>query len=190
MSAPPDGTVTQMLNRLHAGEQEALDDLVPMIYTELRQMARWQIRKQHRDLTLGATDLVNEVYLKLVRNNNLRAEDRVQFFAIAAKTMRSVLIDYARAKTRQKRGGGAAHIPLDEASSMLTEREAEDVLALDEALTRLQQRDERASRIVQYRFFTGLTIAETAQVMELSPKTVQRSWTVARAWLRKEVGTF
>ncbi len=186
MSEP--GKVTQYLVRLREGDEEALDQVVPLLYDELRQMARWHLQRMEKPThTFNPTDLVNEVYLKLVHQQELRAGDRNQFFAIASNTMRRILVDYARAKKRIKRGGDAPKVRLDEARHLLTEREADEVLALDEALDRLSALNPRGSQVIQYRFYSGLTLEETAQVMDLSVKTVQRAWVSARAWLRKEV---
>jgi len=160
---------------------------MPLLYDELRMVARKQLRRERRNHTLGTTALVNEAYLKLVGQQRLKAEDRGRFFAIAATTMRRILIDYARTRKRLKRGGEQTPVPLDEAEAFLTDREADEVLALDDALNRLAAVNPRGSQVVQYRFFSGLTLAETAEVMDVSVKTVQRAWVAARAWLRKEV---
>lgn len=184
---PTSGEVTQLLHRLDRGDEAALERLMPLLYDELRMVARKQLRRERRNHTLGTTALVNEAYLKLVGQQRLHAEDRGRFFAIAATTMRRILIDYARARKRLKRGGGQSPVPLDEAEAFLTDREADEVLALDDALDRLAAVNPRGSQVVQYRFFSGLTLAETAEVMDVSVKTVQRAWVAARAWLRKEV---
>lgn len=185
MSSP--GEVTQLLRRLEAGNDDALERLMPLLYDELRMVARKQLRNERPDHTLSTTGLVNEAYLKLVDQRRLRAEDRTQFFAIAATTMRRILVDYARARKRIKRGGGQQPIPLDEAKHFLSDAEAEEVLALDEALDRLEEVNPRGSKVVNMRFFSGLTLQETADALGFSVKTVQRAWTAARAWLRKEV---
>jgi RNA polymerase sigma factor (TIGR02999 family) len=184
---PTSGEVTQLLHRLDRGDEAALERLMPLLYDELRMVARKQLRRERRNHTLGTTALVNEAYLKLVGQQRLKAEDRGRFFAIAATTMRRILIDYARARKRLKRGGEQTPVPLDEAEAFLTDREADEVLALDDALNRLAAVNPRGSQVVQYRFFSGLTLAETAEVMDVSVKTVQRAWVAARAWLRKEV---
>ena len=175
------------MRRLQDGDAEALEHLVPLLYDELRGLAHAQLRREREGHTLGTTALVNEAYLRLVGQHRLRPEDRTHFFAAAATTMRRVLVDYARAKKRLKRGGGQAALPLEDVEAFLSEREADEVLVLDEALARLEAVNPRGSQVVQYRFFSGLTLEETAEVMSLSVKTVQRSWTAARAWLRKEV---
>lgn len=181
------GPVTLCLRRLREGDESALEAIMPMLYDELHQVARQRLRNERRGHTLGATALVNEVYLKLVNYKQLLAEDRNQFMAVASNVMRQILIDYARTRKRVKRGGGQAPVPLDEVAPFLSDQEAEEVLMLDSVLERLNLNDERAGLVVQYRFFGGLTLDETAEVMGISKRSVQRSWIVARAWLRKEM---
>lgn len=181
------GQITQWLQRLRDGDEAALERLVPLVYDDLRMLARKQLRGERPGHTLRTTDLVNEVYLRLVEQRQLRAEDRPQFFAIAATTMRRILVDYARTRKRLKRGGGQQPIPLEEAEQFLTDEEADEVLALDAALDRLAVLTPRAAQVVQCRFYSGLTLEETAQALEVSLKTVQRDWIAARAWLRKEM---
>jgi len=183
------GEITQWLRRLHDGDAVALEQLMPLLYDELRQIARRQLRNERPNHTLATTDLVNEAYLRLVNQRRLLAEDRPQFFAIAASTMRRILVDYARARKRLKRGGGDAHVPLDEAEAFLTAEEADQVLAVDQALKRLAQMEPRTVQVVECRFYSGLTIEETAGVLGVSAKTVQRDWTIARAWLKKEIAS-
>lgn len=182
-----EGEVTQWLQRLREGDDLALEQLMPLIYDELRLIARKQLRSERRGHTLATTDLVNEAYLRLVDQRKLEAGDRPQFFAIAATTMRRILVDYARTRKRVKRGGDAKPVPLEEAEALLTREEAEEVLALDSALERLAVMEPRAARIVECRFYGGLTIEETSRALDVSTKTVQRDWLAARAWLRKEV---
>lgn len=184
MSVP--GEVTQLLKRLHDGDATALEQMVPLLYDELRALARKQLRSERPGHTLNTTALVNEAYLRLVQQRRLGAEDRVKFFAIAATTMRRVLVDYARARKRLKRGGGQTLVSLDE-EAFLSESEAEEVLALDEALMRLEQVNPRGVEVIQHRFFSGLSLEETAEAMGLSVPTVHRAWRAARNWLRKEV---
>ncbi len=181
------GKVTQWLHRLREGDEGALEHLMPLLYDELRMMARHQLRNERAGHTLNPTALVNEVYLRLAGQKQIQAAHRTQFLAVAGQTMRRVLIDYARARKRLKRGGGRAPIPLEEAEPFLSDAEADEILALDDALNRLAVVNERGSEVVQYRFFSGLTLEETAEVMGLSLKTIHRSWIAARAWLRKEV---
>ncbi len=183
----PPGQVTQWLQQLRQGEEAALEHLVPLLYDELRAMARQQLRRERPGHTLSPTALVNEVYLKLAAQREIAATHRTQFMAIAGQTMRRILVDYARTRKRLKRGGGQAPIPLDEAAFFLTDSEADEVLALDEAVSRLARIDPRGSEVVQHRFYGGLTLDETAQLLGISTRTVKRDWLAARAWLRKEV---
>jgi len=184
------GQVTQLLTRWRAGDREALEQLVPLVYDELRQVARRQLRRESPGHTLSATALVHEVYLRLLQQRQLAATDREGFLGIAAQTMRRILVDHARARTRLKRGGDYRSVGLDTRDDvlLLSDSEVEEVLALDVALDRLAQLDERAHRVVECRIFAGLTLAETAQALGISGKSVQRTWTTARAWLRKEIG--
>ncbi len=182
------GTVTRWLHRLHAGDETALEALMPLLYDELRGVARQRLRRERPGHTLGATALVNEVYLRMVNQRQLAATDRNEFLAAASGIMRNILVDYARTRNRAKRGGGQQPIPLEAVEAFLSEREAHEVLELDAAIDRLMEYDERAGLVVQYRFFGGLTLDETAEVMAISKRSVQRAWTVARAWLRMEIG--
>ena len=182
-----DATVTTLLQRLRDGEDAALERLTPLLYTELHALARRQLRRERDDHTLNATALVNEAYLKLAQQREMQPEDRTQFLAIAATTMRRLLVDYARGKKRLKRGGGERPLPLDDVLPFLSDEEADEMLALDEALSRLEAVNPRGGEVVQLRFFGGLSLEETADALGVSTKTVQRSWTAARAWLRKEV---
>lgn len=184
------GVVTQALARLSAGEGEALPELIRLLYRDLHKIARGQLRKERHGHTLGPTALVNEAYLRLSRDARIDAKSRTQFLAAASVAMRRVLVDYARARKRQKRGGGEPLLPFDEAlvADLISEREADEILALEDALVRLEKADERAARVVNLRFFGGLSMEEIAEALEVSVKTVQRTWLAARAWLRKEVG--
>lgn len=185
-SARPDSTVTTWLHRLSDGDPEALDRLLPLVYDELRVLARSQLRSENPAHTLSATALVHEAYLRLCDREQLTPGDRRHFFAIAAQSMRRVLIDYARARNRKKRGGGVNPTTLDELA-FLTDEAADELLSLDDALGRLAQANARAAQVVEQRFFAGLTLEETANVLGVSMKTVQRDWILARAWLRKEI---
>ena len=158
-----------------------------VLYGELQTLARTRMRHERSEHTLSATALVNEVYLKLAAHNRIGAASRTQFMAVAANTMRRILVDYARTRKRQKRGGGEVPIPLEEVEEFLSEEEAEEVLALDAAIARLSERNPRAAEVVEQRFYAGLTLEETAQLLGVSDRTVRRDWLVARAWLRKEV---
>lgn len=179
--------VSEWLGRLQEGEPGALDELVPRLYEELRRVARGRLRGERRNLTLTTTALVHEAYLKLRQQRRIDSAGRTRFLAIAGVTMRRILVDYARARRRAKRGGGSSPVPLEEVEAFLTDAEAEEVIALDEALERLARVDPRGAEVVTHRFFTGLTLEESADVLGVSSKTVQRSWLAARAWLRKEV---
>lgn len=181
------GQATQWLTRLRDGDSEALDRLLPILYDELRVLARHHLRRERADHTLGATALVHEAYFRLAGQTTLRPEDRGQFFAFASQSMRRVLVDHARARKRIKRGSGVQPVPLSEVTEIMSESEADEILSLNDALDRLQGASERGARVVELRYFGGLTLEETAEALGVSVKTVQRDWTVARAWLRKEV---
>lgn len=181
------GQITRWLGELREGDREALDRLMPVLYGELRKVAAGKLRGERSGHTLSTTALVNEAYLKLLMRDEIYAADRTQFLAVASDTMRRILVDYARARKRQKRGGESDPIPLEDAEAFMTAKEADELLALNDALDRLGTFDAKARRVVEYRFFGGLTLEETAQVLDVSTKTVQRSWTSARLWLRKEV---
>ncbi len=175
------------LQELSGGHPEALDKLHDLLYRELRDIARNQLRNERADHTLNPTALVNEAYLKLAQQEKLNANQRTRFFAIAGTTMRRILVDYARAKKSKKRGEGKPHVKLDDAIPYLSVRESEEIIALESALDQLTTINERATKIIEYRFYCGLTLAETAGLLGVSTKTVQRDWLFARAWLRKEV---
>ena len=175
-----------MLEALVDGDRSAMARLLPIVYDELRGLAHKQLFNERRDHTFNTTDLVHEAYLKLVKLDRIRWQNRAHFFAIAAQAMRNILVNYAVKRKAQKRGGGQDRIPLDEALVM-SEQRAEALLALDEALTRLQAFSERQHRIVECRFFGGLNIEETAEALDISPATVKRDWNVARAWLNREM---
>lgn len=179
--------VTQLLVDWSNGNKTALDQLMPLVYQELRRLASRYLRKERRDHTLQSTALVNEAYLRLVEYSNLRWQDRAQFFALAAQLMRRILIDHARSHRYEKRGGGATKVSLDEAAILSIERAA-DLVALDDALTSLAAVDPRKSQVVELRFFGGLNIEETAEVMKVSSMTIQREWRWAKAYLYRELG--
>jgi RNA polymerase sigma factor (TIGR02999 family) len=179
--------LTAWLDRLREGDREALERVLPLVYDELRGAARRQLRAEGRDHTLTPTALVHETYLRLLQQRSIDAGHRADFLGIAARTMRRVLVDHARRRLAAKRGGGGASLPIDELEIPLSEGEAEEMLALEAALERLALLDARASRVVEYRFFGGLSVEESAHLLGVSTKTVQRTWLAARAWLRKEV---
>jgi RNA polymerase sigma factor (TIGR02999 family) len=179
--------LTPVLKSLSAGDPQALDRVVLVLYDELRALARGRLRNERAGHTLQATALVNEVYLRLSRENRISAESRTRFMAVASNTMRRVLVDYARSRQRVKRGGGAERVPLESVEQILTDEEADEILALEDAMERLARGNARGARVVELRFFAGLSVEEIAELLELSSKTVQRDWVAARAWLRKEV---
>lgn len=183
----PDDTISRSLARLRAGEAHALDDLFPLIYDELKGVARAQLAGEQTGHTLGPTALVHEAYVNLARRTRLQPEDRTHFLNVAAQTMRRVLIDHARARKRLKRGAGEMPVELEEIHAVMTEQAADELVALDDALGRLAAVNARAALVVERRFFAGLTLEETAEGLGVSLKTVQRDWLVARAWLRKEI---
>lgn len=181
------GGVTHWLERLKGGDQEALDRVLPLVYDELRAVAGSFMREERGEHTLSATALVHEAYLRMVKQRRIRVEDRGQFLSVAATMMRRVLVDWARAKRRVKRGGDRVPVPLDAAEHLLSDDEVDEVIALDEALDRLAKVNPRGSRVVEQRFFGGLEVEEIAKLHGLSARTVRRDWVAARAWLRKEV---
>lgn len=186
MPTPSTHEVTQLLLDWSDGDQAAFDALMPLVYDELRQMARRFMSRERPGHTLQTTALVNEAYLRLVDQKRVHWQNRAHFFAVAAQAMRRILIDYARKQRYAKRGGGAPKISLEEAAVMSQERAA-DLVSLDEALTTLASIDPQQSRVVELRFFGGLTIAETAEVLRLSVDMVKREWTTAKAWLSREM---
>lgn len=167
-------------------EKEALDELMPAVYDELRRQAARYLRREKAGHTLQPTALIHEAYLRLVDQRNVQWQNRAHFFGIAAQMMRRILVDHARTKKRAKRGGSDVKVSLADATIPVNERDL-DVVALDEALTRLAEIDEQQSRVVELRFFSGLTVEETAEVMGISPATVKRDWSVAKAWLHREL---
>jgi len=175
-------TVTGLLMQWRAGDRSALDKLFPLVYQELRRQARGYLRRQRPGHTLQTSALINETYLRLIDHQNMRWENRAHFFAVAAQAMRRILIDHARARGTTKRGGDAVRVSFDEAATLAAERSAE-LIALDEALNELAVFDERKSRVVELRYFGGLSVEETAHVLEVSPVTVMREWSAAKLWL-------
>ncbi len=185
VTAMPSSDVTVLLARARDGDAAALDALLPLVYDELRALAHRQRRRQGAAETLNTTALVHEAYERLL-GSGAEWDDRAHFFRYAARAMRHILVDHARAQAAQKRGGDRLRVPLQE-GALAAEVRADEVLALDEALARLGQTDARQGEIVELRYFVGLTIAETADVLDLSPATIKREWTVARAWLQREM---
>jgi RNA polymerase sigma-70 factor, ECF subfamily len=182
----PTQEVTQLLKAWSAGDEKALEKLTPMVYRQLHQAAQHYMAKERVDHTLQTTALVNEVYLRLVDCGQVNWQDRSHFFAVSAQLMRRILIDFARSRDYQKRGGGAAHMSLDEAPSVCNEPDP-NLLALDDALQALAAVDERKSKIVELRFFGGLSVKETAEVLRVSSETVTRDWRLAKIWLLREL---
>jgi RNA polymerase sigma-70 factor, ECF subfamily len=183
----PPQVVTQLLNDWSKGDQTALDQLMPLVYAELHRLAASYLSRERSDHTLQPTALVNEAYLRLIDQNSLAWENRAQFFGIAAQMMRRILVNHARDRHADKRGGpDILRVSLDDAISFFEERDV-NLVALDEALTRLAEMDQRQSQIVELRFFGGLTIEEVAAQLHTSPATVKREWTTAKLWLLREL---
>jgi RNA polymerase sigma factor (TIGR02999 family) len=178
--------VTDLLVAWRRGDGAALERLVPLVEFDLRQLARRHMRRERAGHTLQTTALVNEAYLRLVDGTGVRARDRVHFFALAARLMRHILVDHARAKANQKRGGGLRRVPLDGADALCPDR-GHDLVALDDALEALSALDRRRGQVVELRYFGGLTVDETARVLNVSAQTVMRDWNLARVWLRREL---
>ncbi len=174
--------VTLLLSALTRGDDGAASKLIPVVYDELRRLAGGYMRRERVDHTLQATALVHEAYLKLVEQRSVNWQSRAHFFGVAAQLMRRILIDHARGHSRKKRGGEQKKVALDEAF-VFSEQQADELLAVDESLDRLAKIDPRQSRVVELRFFGGLSVEESAEVLGVSPKTVKRDWSVAKAWL-------
>jgi len=183
----PQVDITQMLGRLQAGEERLLDELLPRVYQPLKAMALNQLRGERSDHTLNATALVHEAYLKLVDQKSVTWQNRAHFFAVAAQAMRRILIDYARGRMADKRGGGAALVTFNE-EAMARSAKADELVALDLALVKLTSLDPRQAKVVEFKFFGGLTHEEIAEVLGVSIQTVHRDWRFARAWLGRELG--
>ncbi len=179
--------ITRMLQEWSGGDRDALDALLPLVYTELHRQASRYLRRERPDHTLQTTALIHEAYMKLVDQREVNWQNRTHFFGIAAQMMRRILVDYARQKHRAKRGGIAEDLPLEKAALVVSEERSIDLVALDEALTRLAKFDERQARIVELRYFSGLSIEETAEVLRISSATVKSDWNMAKAWLRHEI---
>lgn len=179
--------ITLMLQEWSGGKQEALDALLPLVYAELHRQASRYLRRERAGHTLQTTALIHEAFLKLIDQRTVNWQNRAHFFGIAAQAMRRILVDYAKTRHREKRGGIAENLPLDEAALIVSSEKSIDLVALDEALERLAVFDERQERIVELRYFSGLTIEETAEVLHISPATVKSDWNAAKAWLRHEI---
>jgi RNA polymerase sigma factor (TIGR02999 family) len=180
------GEITRLLQGWRSGDRKALDALLPVVYKELRRLAHHQLRNERPDHILQSAALVNEAYLRLVGVSPPQWESRTHFFAIAAQLMRQILVDYARRHGAVKRGGSLCRLSLEDV--MATPRRSRvDIVALDDALQALARIDERQSRVVELRFFAGLSLDEISKVLDIAPATVQRDWTAARAWLHREI---
>jgi RNA polymerase sigma factor (TIGR02999 family) len=184
---PDSNKVTQLLLAWSSGDESALNELMPIVYQELHRLAHIHLEKERKGHTLQTTALVNEVYLKLVDQRKVHWQNRSHFFAIAATIMRRILVDYARSRQYAKRHNGVSALPLNEDFIVSPER-AKEMIMLDDALTALSKHDERKARIVELRFFAGFSIEETAELLEVSPGTVMKDWTLAKAWLQREIG--
>ena len=178
--------VTQLLIGWSNGDKDALDALMPVVYDELRRQASRYLRRERVGHTLQTTALIHEAYLRLIDQRNVHWQNRAHFYGIAAQLMRRILVDHARTKKRAKRGGSDVRVSLSKAN-VLAKGQDLDIVALDEALERLAAIDEQQSKVVELRFFSGLTVDETAEVLGISPATVKRDWSMAKAWLHREV---
>ncbi len=178
--------VTQLLRAWSEGDTQALEQLIPLVYHELYRRAQWHMAREHAGHTLQATALVNEIYLRMIDLKGVSWRDRAHFFAMCSRLIRRILIDGARSRNSLKRGGHAPHVAIDE-TLLVSDEPRVDLLALDEAMKALADIDPRKSQVVELRFFGGLDIEETAEVLRVSPETVKRDWKLAKAWLRREL---
>ena len=178
--------VTLLLEDCIKGKKGAVDELLPHVYNELKKISSKYLNDEYRNHTLQTTELVHEAYIKLVGNQDISWQNRAHFFGIAAQSMRQILVDHARKRKSLKRGEGKGNIPLEEIFE-ISEKTDDQILALDEALKKLESLEERSSKIVELRYFSGLTIEETAEVLNISPATAKRDWNFAKAWLYREI---
>ena len=178
--------VTRLLGQINAGNPDAIAELVPLLYKDLRRMAAYYLRRERREHTLQATALVHEAYLRLMDQKEVHWQNRSHFFGVAAQLMRRILVDYARSHQAAKRGGPLPKVPLDHIVA-LSKEGADDLVALDETLTRLAAVDAQQARIIELRVFGGLTVEEAAELLGVSPATVKRDWSMAKAWLTREL---
>lgn len=181
---PSSHSVTQLLNQWNQGDREALNELMPLIYEELRKMARRYMRQQNPGHTLQTTALIHEAYLRMVKQKEKHFQNRAHFFGVAAQAMRHILVDYARSRHAAKRGGDARAISLEEAA-LVTQERASELVAFDDALKELEELSKRQSQVVELRYFGGLSVEETATALEVSPETVMRDWKMAKTWLHR-----
>ncbi len=186
MTNPPPEEMSQLLRDWSNGDQEALNKVMPIVYQELHRLAHHYMRRERPGHTLQTTALVNEAYMRLADYKKMRWQSRAHFFAVAAQVMRRILVEQARSKNVAKRGGGAQKISLDE-TAVISPGRSTEVIAVDDALTELESWDPRKGKIVELRFFGGLSIEETAEVLKVSPTTVQREWRSAKAWLYRAI---
>jgi RNA polymerase sigma factor (TIGR02999 family) len=187
MTSKGSAEITLLLRSWRGGNRQALEELTPIVYSQLHRMAQHYMSREKEGHTLQTTALISEVYLRLVKVNEVDWQDRAHFFAICAQLMRRILTDFARSRLYRKRGAGAVQVTLDEAVAVSPDPGV-DLIALEQALTRLGVADGRKSKVVELRFFGGLTVEQTAEVLEISPETVTRDWSFARAWLMRELG--
>ncbi len=182
-----DPDLARLLEEVGAGRAKASEELLPLVYEQLRAVAEHQMGQERRDHTLQATALVHEAYLRLAGDQDIAWDNRAHFFAAAARAMRRIVIDHARARGRQKRGGDARRVPLSNVVDLLTEADADTAMAVDEAVEKLAEVDPRMAEIVQLRFFAGMSVDQTARALSISERTVRREWSLARAWLTREL---
>lgn len=178
--------VTKLLKRWSSGNESAFDDLMPIVYDELRRMAKGYMNRQDSGHTLQTTELIHEAYLKLAGSEARDLKNRAHFFGVAAKAMRHILVDYARSKSSEKRGGDRQRISMVE-NQFVSDEKSDEIVALDEAMSKLDELDERKSKVVEMKFFGGLTVEEISKVLKVSAMTVKRDWSFAKTWLSKEI---
>lgn len=179
--------ITAFLQEFAEGRREALDDVLPLVYHELSQLAHRELARERSTHTLSTTALVHEAYLNLAQQRRTQWQSRGQFFAIACTVMRRILVDHARSRLREKRGQGAVHLSLDEAVGLFADERAQELVEIDQLLGKLDELSARAARVVECRYFGGLSIEETAEALKSAPATIKRDWQMARAWLRREL---
>ena len=184
---PPPPRITQLLQQVGTGNRDALERLVPMVYSELRRLARRQLSRERSGHTLDSVALVNEAFINLTADEGLALQNRAHFFGVSANAMRRILVDYARARNADKRGGGQRPVPLDKIDVAMPAADAERLLALDAALERLAAIDQEAAAVVEHRHFAGATEEEAAKALGISPATARRRWAFAKAWLQREL---
>jgi RNA polymerase sigma factor (TIGR02999 family) len=182
---PPE--ITQLLRSWSEGDRTALDHLLPLVYEELHRQAAGYLRRERPGHTIQTTALIHEAYLKLIDQRDVKWQSRTHFFAVASMAMRRILVNYAKSRNREKRGGPNARLPLEDAALATVNHQSDEILALDEALTRLSALDQQQARVVELRYFSGLSLEETAEVLGVSRATAARDWNMAKAWLHREL---